>query len=191
LRRHSRVVRLIDHPPRVLVARGELEGGELARGFGHGIATALSKAGANVVGVARDRGPLEELRAQLGESFTAVPADAADPVVAGQLIDAYRPAILVLNAGATPLPRPVQHAPAPGPPRPARHPLTMDVTSAAQIQAAAGQVARAIFDGVENGEEDIFPDPTSASLADGWRDGVAKAFERQNAAFVQPQPAAT
>ena len=80
-----------------------------SRGFGSGIATALSKAGANVVGVARDRGPLEEMRAQLGESFTAVPADAADPVVAGQLIDAYRPAILVLNAGATPLPRPVQH----------------------------------------------------------------------------------
>jgi len=78
-----------------------------SRGFGSGIATALSKAGANVVGVARD--PLEEMRAQLGESFTAVPADAADPVVAGQLIDAYRPAILVLNAGATPLPRPVQH----------------------------------------------------------------------------------
>jgi hypothetical protein len=26
-----RVVRLIDHPPRVLVARGELQGGELAR----------------------------------------------------------------------------------------------------------------------------------------------------------------
>jgi NAD(P)-dependent dehydrogenase (short-subunit alcohol dehydrogenase family) len=80
-----------------------------SRGFGHGIAIALSKAGAQVVGVARDRGPLEELHAQLGESFTAVPADAADPVVAGQLIDAYRPAILVLNAGATPLPRPVQH----------------------------------------------------------------------------------
>src|SRR6266702_6686031 len=80
-----------------------------SRGFGSGIATALSKAGANVVGVARDRGPLEELHAQLGESFTAVPADAADPVVAGQLIDAYRPAILVLNAGATPLSRPIQH----------------------------------------------------------------------------------
>jgi uncharacterized membrane protein YcaP (DUF421 family) len=31
LRRHSRVVRLIDHPPRVLVAGGELQGGELAR----------------------------------------------------------------------------------------------------------------------------------------------------------------
>jgi uncharacterized membrane protein YcaP (DUF421 family) len=30
-RRHSRVVRLIDHPPRVLVARGELQEQELAR----------------------------------------------------------------------------------------------------------------------------------------------------------------
>ncbi len=80
-----------------------------SRGFGRGIAAALSKAGARVAGVARDRGLLEELRAQLGGSFTAVPADAADPVIAGQLIDAYRPAILVLNAGATPLPRPIQH----------------------------------------------------------------------------------
>src|SRR5215475_3585962 len=79
-----------------------------SRGFGRGIATALSKAGAQVAGVARDHGPLEELRAQLGGSFTAISADAADPVVAGQLIDAYRPAILVLNAGATPLPRPIQ-----------------------------------------------------------------------------------
>jgi uncharacterized membrane protein YcaP (DUF421 family) len=31
LRRYSRAVRLIDHPPRVLVARGELQQGELAR----------------------------------------------------------------------------------------------------------------------------------------------------------------
>src|SRR5580698_2883739 len=30
-RRHSRVVRLIDHPPRVLVARGQLQAKELAR----------------------------------------------------------------------------------------------------------------------------------------------------------------
>ena len=80
-----------------------------SRGFGRGIASALSGAGARVVGVARDRGPLEELRAELGDSFTPVSADAADPTVAGQLIDAYRPAILVLNAGATPLPRPIQH----------------------------------------------------------------------------------
>jgi len=31
LRRHSRFARLIDHPPRVLVVRGELQGGEVAR----------------------------------------------------------------------------------------------------------------------------------------------------------------
>ena len=48
-------------------------------------------------------------RAELGGCFTAVAADAADPNLAGRLIDAYRPAILVLNAGATPLPRPIQH----------------------------------------------------------------------------------
>jgi NAD(P)-dependent dehydrogenase (short-subunit alcohol dehydrogenase family) len=80
-----------------------------SRGFGRGIATVLSRAGAKVVGGARDPGPLDELRAELGQSFTAVPADAADPNVAGQIIDAYRPQILVLNAGAIPLPRPVQH----------------------------------------------------------------------------------
>jgi NAD(P)-dependent dehydrogenase (short-subunit alcohol dehydrogenase family) len=80
-----------------------------SRGFGRGIAIALSQAGAQVVGVARDRGPLEELSAELGESFTAVSADVVDPMVAGQLIDAWRPAVLVLNAGATPLPRPVQN----------------------------------------------------------------------------------
>ncbi len=71
-------------------------------------------------------------------------------------------------------------------------PVDTDMTRGFDIpKASAESVARAIFDGVENGEEDIFPDPTSASLADGWRDGVAKAFERQNATFVQPQPAAT
>ena len=80
-----------------------------SRGFGRGIATALIGAGARVVGVARDHAPLEELRAELGGSFTAVSADAADPMVAGELIDRYRPGVLVLNAGATPLPRAVHH----------------------------------------------------------------------------------
>ena len=61
-----------------------------------------------VVGVARDGGALGELRAELGGSFTPVGADAADPNVAGQLIDARRPIILVLNAGAAPLSRPIQ-----------------------------------------------------------------------------------
>ena len=36
-----------------------------------------------------------------------------------------------------------------------------------------------IFDDVEKGEEDIFPDPASLTLADGWRTGVAKALEQR------------
>jgi hypothetical protein len=38
---------------------------------------------------------------------------------------------------------------------------------------------------VENDEEEIFPDPTAASMAAGWRSGAAKAFERQNAALAE------
>jgi NADP-dependent 3-hydroxy acid dehydrogenase YdfG len=80
-----------------------------SRGFGRGIATALVDAGANVVGVARDPDRLENLRTHLGDTFTPVVANAADPTTAGQLIDIHRPGILVLNAGATPLARPVHH----------------------------------------------------------------------------------
>ena len=78
-----------------------------SRGFGRGIAAVLAEAGAQVVGVARDTAALAEAREQLGPAFTPVAADAADPVLAGQLIDAYQPDTLVLNAGAFPLPRPV------------------------------------------------------------------------------------
>ena len=46
-------------------------------------------------------------------------------------------------------------------------------------KASAEFVARAIFDAVDRGEEDIFPDPVAESLADGWRNGAVKAFERQ------------
>jgi NAD(P)-dependent dehydrogenase (short-subunit alcohol dehydrogenase family) len=55
-------------------------------------------------------------------------------------------------------------------------------------KASRESVARAIFDGVENGEEEIFPDPLSQSLAESWRSGAAKALERQQAAFVAAEP---
>ena len=48
--------------------------------------------------------------------------------------------------------------------------------------------ATGIFDGLEKGEEEIFPDPASQSIAEAWRSGVSKALERQFAAFV-PQSA--
>jgi NAD(P)-dependent dehydrogenase (short-subunit alcohol dehydrogenase family) len=51
-------------------------------------------------------------------------------------------------------------------------------------KASPESVARAIFDAVDNGEEDIFPDPMSRSVADSWRGGAAKALERQNAALA-------
>jgi NAD(P)-dependent dehydrogenase (short-subunit alcohol dehydrogenase family) len=65
-------------------------------------------------------------------------------------------------------------------------PTDTDMTRGFDIPKASPQsVARAIFDGVENGEEDIFPDPMSQSIADSWRNGTAKALERQNAALLE------
>jgi hypothetical protein len=57
-------------------------------------------------------------------------------------------------------------------------------------KASAESVAQGIFDGVEKGEEDIFPDPASQSIAEGWRTGVVKAMEHQFAAFAPQATAA-
>jgi NAD(P)-dependent dehydrogenase (short-subunit alcohol dehydrogenase family) len=69
-------------------------------------------------------------------------------------------------------------------------PTDTDMTRGFEIPKASPEsVARAIFDGVEHGEEDIFPDPMTQPIAEAWRSGVVKAMERQNAAFVA-EPAA-
>ena len=80
-----------------------------SRGFGRAIAASLCGAGACVVGVARDERSLDRVLNELGDRFVPVVADAADPSVAGALLDRYRPTTLVLNAGATPLTRPLHH----------------------------------------------------------------------------------
>jgi NAD(P)-dependent dehydrogenase (short-subunit alcohol dehydrogenase family) len=65
-------------------------------------------------------------------------------------------------------------------------PTDTDMTRGFEIPKATPQsVARAIFDGVDAGEEDIFPDATSRVLADSWRSSVAKGLEHEYAAFVQ------
>jgi NAD(P)-dependent dehydrogenase (short-subunit alcohol dehydrogenase family) len=64
------------------------------RGFGRAIATALTEAGQHVVGVSRT--PVQDLPYELRI------ADAADPAVAAPMIEQYRPAVLVLNAGVVP-----------------------------------------------------------------------------------------
>ena len=60
-----------------------------------------------------------------------------------------------------------------------------DVPKASPESAAIG-----IFNGVENGEEEIFPDPASQSIAEAWRTGAPKQLERQFSAFV-PRSAAS
>jgi NAD(P)-dependent dehydrogenase (short-subunit alcohol dehydrogenase family) len=80
-----------------------------SRGFGRAIAAALHAEGARVVAVARNAERLESLRHELGDGIVTVVADAADPVVAGTLVEQYRPDTLVLNAGAPPLMRPIHH----------------------------------------------------------------------------------
>ncbi|MGB7847290.1 MAG: SDR family NAD(P)-dependent oxidoreductase [Candidatus Acidiferrum sp.] len=69
-------------------------------------------------------------------------------------------------------------------------PVDTDMNRGFNIPKASPEsAARNIFDGLEKGEEDIFPDPASLSIAEGWRTGVAKALERQLAAFVQQSAA--
>lgn len=64
-------------------------------------------------------------------------------------------------------------------------PVDTDMTLDLNITKTSPEsVARAIFDGLEKDEEDIFPDPLSASIADSWRNGAAKALEQQFRAFV-------
>jgi NAD(P)-dependent dehydrogenase (short-subunit alcohol dehydrogenase family) len=70
-------------------------------------------------------------------------------------------------------------------------PTDTDMTRGFDIpKASPASVARAILDGVDHGEDDIFPDPMSRSMADSWRNGAAKALERQSAALVLAPPAA-
>jgi len=69
-------------------------------------------------------------------------------------------------------------------------PVDTDMTRYLDIPKASPEsAARGIFDGLEKGDEDIFPDPLSESIAEGWRTGAVKALERQFAAYV-PQSVA-
>ncbi len=79
-----------------------------------------------------------------------------------------------------------------GPQRVAVHaafigPTDTDMSRGLEVPKASPEsTAQGIFDGVEQGEQDIFPDPVSRSIAEGWRSGVAKALEQQFAAFMPP-----
>jgi NAD(P)-dependent dehydrogenase (short-subunit alcohol dehydrogenase family) len=66
-------------------------------------------------------------------------------------------------------------------------PVDTDMNRGFDIPKASPQAAAAgILDGVERGEEDIFPDPASRAVAESFRSGVAKALEREMAALLPP-----
>jgi NAD(P)-dependent dehydrogenase (short-subunit alcohol dehydrogenase family) len=70
-------------------------------------------------------------------------------------------------------------------------PVDTDMTRSLAIpKSSPASVERGIFAGVEDGEEEIFPDPMSESMAESWRSGAAKALERENAALVPAEPLA-
>lgn len=62
-----------------------------SRGFGRPTAVALAESGAQVVGVARHRGGLEELQRELGDALNCETGDVADPELPARLFDTYRP----------------------------------------------------------------------------------------------------
>ncbi|WP_163568173.1 SDR family NAD(P)-dependent oxidoreductase [Fodinicola feengrottensis] len=67
-------------------------------------------------------------------------------------------------------------------------PVDTDMTRELHIPKISPEAAaRAIFDAVEKGEEDIFPDPATAPLTQAWAAGADKILERQ---FAQLVPAA-
>jgi hypothetical protein len=67
--------------------------------------------------------------------------------------------------------------------------MDTDMTQNLEIPKAAPEaVARVIFDRIENGDEEIFPDPMSEAIAEGWRSGAVKALQRQFAAYVEQTP---
>ena len=67
-------------------------------------------------------------------------------------------------------------------------PVDTDMSRGIDIpKSSAESVAQGILDGVERGDEEIFPDPMSESIAESWRNGAAKMLERGNAALLEAQ----
>jgi NAD(P)-dependent dehydrogenase (short-subunit alcohol dehydrogenase family) len=94
-----------------------------------------------------------------------IPAYSISKAAAFSLTQSLR--ALVAGRGVT------VHAVLPGP-------VDTDMTRGSDIpKVSPDSVARAIFDAVDAGEEEIFPDPASAPIAARWRDSVGKQLERQ------------
>ena len=106
-------------------------------------------------------------------------AFAAFPLVPGYSISKAAAFALTQSLRALSAPLGVSvHAVVPGP-------IDTDMSRALNAPKASPEsVAQAIFDGLDKGEDDIFPDPVSQRLAENWRTGPTKALERQYAALI-------
>jgi NAD(P)-dependent dehydrogenase (short-subunit alcohol dehydrogenase family) len=68
-------------------------------------------------------------------------------------------------------------------------PVDTDMNRGFEIPKASPEsAAQGIFEGLEKGEDDIFPDPMSQTIAESWRSGAVKALERQFASLVEAEP---
>jgi NAD(P)-dependent dehydrogenase (short-subunit alcohol dehydrogenase family) len=64
-------------------------------------------------------------------------------------------------------------------------PIDTEMSKAFEVPKATPQAtAVEIFDGIKKGDEEIFPDPMSASLQEYWNLGAFKELERQYAGLV-------
>lgn len=126
----------------------------------------------------RSRGAVVNVLSVAGiGALPIIPAYSISKAAAANMTQSLR--VLLANQGVT------VHAVFPGP-------IDTDMTRGFDIPKASPEsAAREIFGGLEKGEEDIFPDPDSQSIAEAWRTGAAKALERQYAAFVQENTART
>jgi NAD(P)-dependent dehydrogenase (short-subunit alcohol dehydrogenase family) len=71
-------------------------------------------------------------------------------------------------------------------------PVDTDMTRELEIPKTSPEAAaQAIFDAVEKGDEDIFPDSATAPLAEAWAAGADKLLERQFAQLVPAETART
>jgi NAD(P)-dependent dehydrogenase (short-subunit alcohol dehydrogenase family) len=68
-------------------------------------------------------------------------------------------------------------------------PIDTDMTRDLDIPKVAPEpTARAVLDGVEQEDEEIFPDPMSQAIAEGWRRSAVKELQLQFAAYVEQTP---
>ena len=149
-----------------------------SRGLGRGIARAFADAGDRVIAVARTAPALAELAAASPNIRTEV-ADAADAAAAWSLLDQYRPEVLVLVAGASPVMGPFQH----------QTWETFSVNWHADVKIAFGWLREALLQPLPPGSRVVVMSSGAAvngSPASGGYAG-AKATQRFLAAYAQEE----